>query len=65
MQFSISGDFCKTGTHPFFDAVSLLQLIFTWAESDLDPISQISSVMIESFKSDVGIRMEFLEILKQ
>ncbi|MBX2970458.1 MAG: DinB family protein [Cyclobacteriaceae bacterium] len=57
-------DFNKTGIHPVFGAVTLGQLLATWAVHDLNHLSQISRVMAKHYKYEVGPWIEFLGILK-
>lgn len=56
-------DLDKTGIHPKFGAVTLRQLLSTWAVHDLDHISQISRVMAKQYKTAVGPWIEYLRIL--
>ena len=58
-------DYKKTGIHPKFGAVTLSQLIATWAVHDLDHISQISRVMAKQYKEQTGPWVEYLKILRQ
>ena len=57
-------DFTKTGIHPVFGAVTLGQLLATWAVHDLNHLSQIARVMAKHYKYEVGPWIEFLGILK-
>ena len=58
-------DFTKTGIHPKFGAVSLSQLISSWAVHDLGHIAQISRVMAKQYKEPAGPWIEYLKILQQ
>jgi hypothetical protein len=58
-------DFSKTGIHPEFGEVTLKELISTWVVHDLGHIAQISRVMSNQYKSDVGPWINYLGILKQ
>jgi hypothetical protein len=58
-------DFKKTGIHPKFGAVTLLQLIAAWTVHDLDHISQISRIMAKQYKEHSGPWIEYMKILRQ
>jgi hypothetical protein len=58
-------DFKKTGVHPKFGAVTLLQLIAAWTVHDLDHISQISRIMAKQYKEQSGPWIEYMKILRQ
>jgi DinB superfamily len=60
-----TADLLKSGIHPVFGEVSLLQLLSAWVVHDLDHISQIARVMAKQYKEDVGPWIEFLKILRQ
>ena len=64
-QKLISSDFKKKGLHPDFGEVSLSQLLSTWVVHDLNHIAQISRVMANQYKSEVGPWVNYLGILKQ
>ena len=57
-------DLKKTGIHPAFGEVTLLELISTWVVHDLDHIAQISRVMAKQYKTEVGPWKEYLKILQ-
>lgn len=57
-------DLTRTGIHPTFGNVTLIQLLSTWAVHDLDHIAQISRVMAKQYKEETGPWVEFLKILK-
>ncbi|MBM7586063.1 hypothetical protein JOC86_002605 [Bacillus pakistanensis] len=53
-----------TGSHPAFGKVHLRELLSTWVVHDLTHIAQISRVMAERYRADVGPWQEYLGILK-
>jgi uncharacterized damage-inducible protein DinB len=57
-------DLKEKGIHPAFGAVSLSQLLATWAVHDLNHIAQISRVMAKQYKAEVGPWIEYLRILQ-
>jgi uncharacterized damage-inducible protein DinB len=57
-------DYSKTGVHPAFGAVSLAQLLSTWAVHDLNHLAQIARVMATQYKQEVGPWVAYLRILK-
>ncbi|MEQ8523154.1 DinB family protein [Gracilimonas sp.] len=59
-----SGDFEKKGFHPDFGEVNLSQLLSSWVVHDLNHIAQISRVMANRYKSEVGPWVNYLGILK-
>lgn len=59
-----TNDLTKAGMHPTFGAVTLGQLLSTWAVHDLDHIAQISRIMSKQYKEETGPWIEFLTILK-
>ncbi|MFD1032582.1 DinB family protein [Metaplanococcus flavidus] len=52
------------GTHPEFGSVTLRELLSTWVVHDLTHISQITRVMAERYRQDVGPWQQYLSILK-
>src|SRR5690606_3701183 len=54
-----------TGTHPAFGTVRLGELLSAWVVHDLTHISQITRVMAERYRTDVGPWNEYLGILKK
>ena len=54
----------KKGIHPDFGEVNLSQLLSTWVVHDLNHIAQISRVMANLYKSEVGPWINYLGILK-
>jgi hypothetical protein len=57
-------DYHRTGIHPDFGAVTLKNLLATWAVHDMDHLSQIARVIAYQFKEDVGPWKEYLRIVK-
>lgn len=53
-----------TGVHPAFGEVTLRQLLSTWVVHDLNHIAQISRVMANQYKEDVGPWIAYLKILQ-
>lgn len=58
-------DLARTGTHPTFGAVTLGQLIATWAVHDLTHLAQIVRVLAKRYDGAVGPWKEFLGVLKR
>ncbi|GAE25603.1 hypothetical protein JCM9140_1609 [Halalkalibacter wakoensis JCM 9140] len=54
-----------TGTHPAFGKVKARELISTWVVHDLTHVAQITRVMAERYRDDVGPWKEYLGVLKQ
>lgn len=52
-----------TGEHPEFGAVTLRQLLATWAAHDLSHIAQIARVMAKQYRDTVGPWRVYLPIL--
>ncbi|KON87764.1 hypothetical protein AF332_13610 [Sporosarcina globispora] len=55
----------KKGLHPAFGSVKVRELMSTWAVHDLTHISQISRVLANRYRTDVGPWIEYLGILKK
>ncbi|MFC0190125.1 DinB family protein [Fictibacillus aquaticus] len=55
----------QTGLHPEFGEVKLRELLSTWVAHDLTHISQITRVMAERYRSDVGPWSAYLSILRK
>lgn len=51
------------GTHPEFGSVTLSELLSTWVVHDLTHISQITRVMAERYRQDVGPWEQYLSVL--
>jgi DinB family protein len=58
------GDLDKPGRHPVFGAVTLGQLLATWAAHDLTHLHQISRVMAHQYRHAVGPWTVFLGVLQ-
>jgi hypothetical protein len=58
-------DLERWGTHPTFGAVTMGQLVATWAVHDLTHITQIVRVLARRYDADVGPWKEFLGVLKR
>lgn len=54
-----------TGTHPAFGVVKARELLSTWVVHDLTHIAQITRVMAERYRNDVGPWVQYLGILKK
>jgi hypothetical protein len=54
-----------TGVHPEYGEVKVRELISTWAVHDLTHISQITRVMANRYRADVGPWKSYLGILKK
>ncbi len=52
------------GRHPELGAVTLQQLLATWAVHDLNHLAQISRVMAKRYTDEVGVWRAYLSILK-
>ncbi|URT69188.1 DinB family protein [Cytobacillus firmus] len=57
--------FEKKGIHPAFGPVRVRELISTWAVHDLTHITQITRVLANRYRTDVGPWIEYLGILKK
>jgi hypothetical protein len=57
-------DYKKTAFHPHIFEVNLQQLIATWVTHDLSHIAQVSRILAQQFKKEVGPFKEYLKILK-
>lgn len=51
------------GEHPAFGAVSLRQLLATWAVHDLSHLAQIARVMAKQYREEVGPWRQYLPLL--
>jgi len=58
------GDFDRLGRHPVLGAVTLGQLLATWAAHDLTHLHQISRVMAHQYRDAVGPWTVFLGVLQ-
>jgi len=57
-------DLERRGTHPSLGAVTLSQLLATWAAHDLTHLHQISRVMAHQYREAVGPWTKFLGVLR-
>ena len=57
-------DLERRGTHPSLGAVTLSQLLATWAAHDLTHLHQISRVMAHQYREAVGPWTKFLGVLQ-
>ncbi|MBT2688790.1 DinB family protein [Bacillus sp. ISL-47] len=53
------------GSHPAFGDVKVRELISTWVVHDLTHISQITRVMANRYRADVGPWIQYLGVLKR
>ena len=53
------------GRHPALGAVTLRQLLATWAVHDLNHLAQISRVMAKRYSAEVGAWRAYLSILQR
>jgi DinB family protein len=56
-------DLEKRGRHPAFGAVTLSQLLATWAAHDLTHLHQLSRVMAHQYRGAVGPWSQYLGVL--
>ncbi len=56
-------DLERRGQHPALGAVTLSQLLATWAAHDLTHLHQISRVMAHQYRDEVGPWSKFLGVL--
>lgn len=54
-----------TGNHPAFGEVKLKELLATWVVHDFTHLSQITRVMAERYREDVGPWEAYLGVLKR
>ena len=57
-------DLERRGTHPNFGAVTLSQLLATWAAHDLTHLHQLSRVMAYQYREAVGSWTKFLGVMQ-
>jgi hypothetical protein len=57
-------DLGRKGLHPALGAVTLSQLLATWAAHDLTHLHQISRVMAEQYREAVGPWSKFLGVMQ-
>ncbi len=53
------------GVHPEFGAVTLRQLLATWAAHDLGHIAQVARVMAKQYRDEVGPWRAYLSIMNR
>jgi hypothetical protein len=58
-----AADLARRGRHPALGAVTLAQLLATWATHDLTHLHQISRVMAHQYRDAVGPWREYLGVL--
>ncbi len=56
-------DLVRRGTHPALGAVTLSQLLATWAVHDLTHLHQLSRVLAHQYRNDVGPWRAYLGVL--
>jgi hypothetical protein len=54
----------KRGRHPAFGAVSLSQLLATWAAHDLSHLHQLTRVMAHQYREPVGPWAQYLGVMQ-
>ena len=59
-----AGDLDRRGRHPAFGAVSLSQLLATWAAHDMTHLHQISRVMAHQYRDAVGPWSAYLGVMQ-
>lgn len=57
-------DYTKTAFHPQIFEVNLQQLLATWVTHDLSHLTQVSRVLAQQYKNEVGPFNKYLKILK-
>lgn len=55
----------QTGVHPDFGVVTLREQLSTWTVHDLSHLAQITRVMAQRYKADVGPWKAYLRIIKE
>ena len=58
-------DLDREGRHPELGAVTLRQLLATWAVHDLNHLAQIARVMAKQYAAEVGPWRAYLGVLKE
>ncbi len=58
-------DFELTGTHPAFGKVRLRELLSTWVVHDLTHLNQVTRIMAERYREEVGPWKEYLGVLRR
>jgi hypothetical protein len=57
-------DLARRGRHPALGAVTLSQLLATWAAHDLTHLHQISRIMAHQYRETVGPWSRYLGVLQ-
>lgn len=57
-------DLARLGKHPALGAVTLSQLLATWAAHDLNHLHQLARVMANQYREDVGSWSKYLGVLQ-
>jgi GNAT superfamily N-acetyltransferase len=57
-------DLARRGRHPALGAVTMSELLATWAAHDLTHLHQISRVMAHQYRDSVGPWIQFLGVLQ-
>ncbi len=60
----VAEDFGRTGTHPEFGAVTLGQLLSTWAAHDLSHVAQAARALARGWRDDAGPWVRYLRLLQ-
>ena len=58
------GDLARRGRHPAFGAVTLSQLLATWAAHDLTHLHQLSRIMAHQYREAVGPWTAYLGVMQ-
>jgi DinB superfamily len=57
-------DFARRGLHPALGAVTMSELVSTWAAHDLTHLHQITRIMAHQYRDEVGPWSNFLGVMK-
>jgi hypothetical protein len=57
-------DFSRPGLHPALGAVTMSELVATWAAHDLTHLHQITRIMAHQYRDEVGPWSNFLGVMK-
>jgi uncharacterized damage-inducible protein DinB len=58
-----SKDLDRRGTHPAFGAVTLSQLLATWVTHDMTHLHQVSRILAQQYRGEVGPWIAYLGVL--
>ena len=58
-----AADFARRGRHPSLGAVTLAELLATWAAHDMTHLHQVSRIMAHQYRDAVGPWIRFLGVL--